>query len=228
MRDGQIALFVMLTRVADGTNMDLTSSDLPEAEETVIVKSEAGSSSTAVSGTAVPPPGNGPESSTDAADPSSSLSLAVFDDKGSVSLPGELGVLPVISTAGTPPAASSVLPAASSVLPDAEESSQSSGVSLTSEHATSALEKMRTESFGGNVLDPDSDEMGENPPKVPKLSRSQTSRGTTDAATEETKIKVEEQSSRGGIMAGRPGRSMPAASSKLFKKKEETVVKKEH
>ena len=64
--------------------------------------------------------------------------------------------------------------------------------------------------------------------KVPKLSRGQTSRGTTDAATEETKIKVEEQSGRGGIMAGRPGRSMPAASSKLFTKKEETVVKKEH
>ena len=31
-------------------------------------------------------------------------------------VPGELGVLPVISTAGTPPAASSVLPAASSHL----------------------------------------------------------------------------------------------------------------
>ena len=90
------------------------------------------------------------------------------------------------------------------------------------------MEKMRTESFGGNVLDPDSDvETGDNPPKVPKLSRSQTSRGTTDAATEETKIKVEEQSSRGGIMAGRPRRSMPAASSKLFTKKA-IVVKKEH
>ena len=86
---------------------------------------------------------------------------------------------------------------------------------------------MRTEGLGGDVLDPASDETGENPPKVPKLSRSQTSRGTTDAATEETKIKVEEQSSRGGIMAGRHGRSMPAASSKLFTKKE-IVVKKEH
>ena len=101
-------------------------------------------------------------------------------------------------------------------------------MSPTSEHAASALEKMRTEGLGGDVLDPASDETGENPPKVTKLSRSQTPRGTTDAATEETKIKAEEQSNRGGIMAGRPGRSMPAASSKLFKKKEETVVKKEH
>ena len=79
-RTVKIALFVTLTRVADGTNMDLTSNDLLEAEKTVIVKSDP----------------------------------------------------------GTPPAASSVLPAASSVLPDAEESSQSSVVSPTSEHAASA------------------------------------------------------------------------------------------
>ena len=68
-----------------------------------------------------------------------------------------------------------------------------------------------------------SDETGETPSKVARLSRSQTPCGTTDATT----LEADEPIGRGGVMAGRPGGVMAAASSKLFTKKEETVVKKE-